>query len=200
MKRRMTVAAALVGAVALFLGVNSAASAHHPGAAGAKGPLNQLVTAGTITQAEADAFIAAFKPAAKSAMAAAKAERKSDRDQVLADLVSNGTLSQSAAEIVKSGGKALRDAVKSGAINWAQLGAIRDAMKQSSPGKPLADLVKQVTDKLVSENKISSASAAAIVTALPADRALLKGKGKHDKRPGFGGGFGKGHGGKEKRS
>ncbi|MBM3691548.1 MAG: hypothetical protein FJW76_06045 [Actinobacteria bacterium] len=79
MNRKMTVAAALVGAAALFFGVNAAATAHSLGkvvaGAKAKGPINQLVKAGTITQAEADAFTAANKPAAKTALTAAKAER-----------------------------------------------------------------------------------------------------------------------------
>lgn len=205
MNRKMTVAAALVGAAALFFGVNSAASAHNFGkvVAGvkAKGPINQLVKAGTITQAEADAFTAAMKSAAKTALSAAKAERDAVRDQVLSNLVANGTLTQSAADLISTGGAALREAVLAGTITYAQLGAVKDAMKVAAPiGSPLADLVNQVTDQLVSENKLSSASAAAIVAALPADRAAIKGKGIKEKRPGFGKGFGKGHGGKEKRS
>lgn len=205
MNRKMTVAAALVGAAALFFGVNSAASAHSLGkvVAGvkAKGPINQLVKAGTVTQAEADAFTAAMKSAAKTALTAAKTERDAVRDQVLTNLVANGTLPQSVADLIKAGGAAFKDAVLAGNVTQAQLGALKDAMKAAAPiGSPMADLVKQVTDQLVSENKLTSAAAAAIVAALPGDRAAIKGKGIKKKIPGFGKGLGKGHGGKEKRS
>lgn len=200
MKRKVTVAAALVGAAALFLGMGAAANADHRGkaAAGVKasGPLKELVTAGTITQAEADAFKAAMKSAASANRDEVKAAHKAAREKALADLVANGTISQSVADLIKSGGKQLRDAVKAGTVSYAQLGAVRDALKVAKPAKdPVTDLVKQVTDQLVAENKLSTAGAAAIVAALPANNENHFGKHRSGKGHGFGKGHGKGHGG-----
>ena len=208
MKRALTVAAALVGAGALLLGATAVANADHRGkaVAGAKaqGPIKALVSAGTITQAEADAFHAAMKTAAAAKRAEQKAAHQAARDNALAALVANGTITQAQADLIKAGGSALLDAVKAGTISYAQLGAVRDAMQAAKPATdPMKDLVKQVTDQLVAENKISSASAAAIVAALPLDKAGHRGKGHQGKGHGgfgFGKGAGKGHGGMGMRS
>lgn len=208
MKRKLTAAAALVGAAALLLGMGAAASADHRGNAigGAKanGPINKLVTAGTISQTEADAFYAAMKTAVAAKKANLKAAHDAAQAKVLADLVANGTLTQAVADLIKTGGKSLIAAVKAGSVSYAQLGAVRDAMLKAKPAKdPMKDLVKQVTDQLVAENKLSSVGAAAIIAALPANRAEHLGKshrGHGGKHSGFGNGYGKGHGGMGMRS
>lgn len=209
MKRALTVAAALVGVGALLLGATAVANADHRGGkavAGMKahGPIQDLVSAGTITQAEADSFHAAMKTAAEAKRAELKAAHDAARDKALADLVAKGTLTQAQADLIEAGGSALRDAVKAGTITFAQLGAVKDAMQAAKPATdPMKDLVKQVTDQLVAENKISSASAAAIVAALPLDKAGHRGKGHHGRDHGgfgFGKGAGKGHGGMGMRS
>jgi polyhydroxyalkanoate synthesis regulator phasin len=191
MKRAITTAVALIGAGALVFGMGAVATADHRGGkavAGAKahGPINKLVTAGTITQAEADAFHAAMKAKATELRKATQAAHKAKRDQVLADLVAKGTITQVVADLIKAGGSALRDAVKAGTVTYAQLGAVKDAMQAAKPSSgAMQDLVKTVTDKLVAEGKLSAAGAAAIVAALP-DRSAKAGKVKV--------GFGKGHG------
>lgn len=208
MKRKLTVAAALVGAAALLLGMGAAANADHRGKAigGAKapGPIKQLVTAGTISQSEADAFHAAMQTAAAAKKAELRAAHDAAQAKVLTDLVANGTLSQSVADLIKAGGSALKDAVRAGTVTYAQLGAVKDAMLKAKPAKdPMKDLVKQVTDQLVADNKLSSAAAAAIVAALPANKADHLGKGHRGhggKHSGFGTGYGKGHGGMGMRS
>lgn len=208
MKRKLTVAAALVGAAALLLGMGAAATADHRGKAiaGAKahGPINQLVTAGTISQTEADAFHAAMKTAAAAKKAELKAAHDAAEAKVLTDLIANGTITQSVADLIEAGGQALKDAVKAGTVTYAQLGAVKDAMLKAKPATdPMKDLVKQVTDQLVAENKLSSAGAAAIVAALPANPAEHFGKGHRGhggKHSGFGNGFEKGHGGMGMRS
>ncbi|MFM1905736.1 MAG: hypothetical protein RIT32_532, partial [Actinomycetota bacterium] len=154
MKRALTAAAALVGAGALLLGATAVANADHRGnaVAGAKahGPINGLVAAGTITQAEADAFHAAMKTAAEAKRTELKAAHDAARDKALADLVAKGTLTQAQADLIKTGGSALRDALKAGTISYAQLGAVKDAMQAAKPvTDPMKDLVKQVTDQLV---------------------------------------------------
>lgn len=196
MKRAITTAVALISAVALVFGVGVAANADHRGGkavAGAKahGPVAKLVSAGTITQAEAAAFHAAMKIAAAEQREARKTAHRAQRDQVLADLVAKGTITQVVANLIKTGGSALRDALKAGTVTYVQLGAVRDAMQAAKPSfESMQDLVNSVTTKLVADGKLSAAGAVAIVAAL-ADRSA-----KADKvKVGFGFGHGKkGHG------
>ena len=203
MKRKLTIAAALVGSAALLLGAGASATADHRGKAvagiKAHGPINQLVIAGTITQAQADAFHAAMKSAVAAKQAELRAAHKAASDKALADLVAKGTITQAVADLIKAGGKTLRDAVKAGTVTYAQLGAVKDALKAAKPATdPMKDLVKQVTDQLVAESKLSATGAAAIVAALSANKPGHLGKPKGD-RSGFGHGPGKGHGGKGMR-
>lgn len=192
MKRTLSAAVAMVGAAALVFGFTTAATAHHGKKAGmeagvkAKAPLNQLVTAGTITQAEADAFRAAMQAAAKANREAAQAAKKAARDQALAQLVAAGTITQASADLIKAGGKALKDAVKAGTVTYAQLGAVRDAMLKVKADLNPVELVKTVTAQLVDQGKLSAGAAAAISAALPAKVGAKQG--------GLGKGFPKGHG------
>lgn len=203
MNRKLTVAAALIGSAALLLGMGTIANADHRGKAiagiKANGPLNKLVAAGTISQAEADAVKAGMKAAVAAKRAELKAAHDARQAKVLADLVANGTINQAAADLIKAGGNSLRDSVRAGTITYAQLGAVHDAMRAAKPvTDPMKDLVKKVTDQLVAESKLSTAGAAAIVAALPANNEGHFGKKKGD-RAGFGNGPGKGHGGKGMR-
>jgi polyhydroxyalkanoate synthesis regulator phasin len=195
MKRAITTAVALIGASALVFGASVPANADHNSfaVAGAKahGPISKLVSAGTITQVEADAFHAALKAATTEKRKAVQAAQKVLLDTVLADLVAKGTITQTVANLIKTGGSALRDALKAGTVTYTQLGVVRDAMIAAKPTfGSMQDLIKSVTTKLVAEGKLSAAGAVAIVAAL-ADRSA-----KADKvKVGFGFGHGKkGHG------
>ena len=181
MKRFTTAAAALIGVAALFLGMSLSASADHGGgkaAAGAKahGPLNSLVTAGTITQADATAVKAALK-AARSQQTEIRAEHKSARAAVLAKLVAAGTITAAVAELIQAGNGELRSAMQAGTVTYAQLAAVRAAMIANRPAEGvMKNVVATVTAKLVADGTLTAAKAEAINAAVAAKAEANKSK------------------------
>ena len=186
MKSLTTVAAAMIGVAALLLGMSLSASADHGGgkaAAGAKahGPLNSLVTAGTITEAEATAVKAALKAAAKSQQAEIRAEHKSARAAVLAKLVAAGTITAAVAELIQAGHSELRSALQAGTVTYGQLAAVRAAMIANRPAADvMKNVVATVTAKLVADGKLTTLKAEAINAAIAAKVEAHK-----SKRPGM---------------
>jgi phosphopantothenate synthetase len=117
MKRFTTAAAALIGVAALLLGMSLSASADHGGgkaAAGAKahGPLNSLVTAGTITQADATAVKAAVRAVMIADRPTAEV-MKNVVATVTAKLVADGKLTTVKAEAINAAVAAKAEAHKS---------------------------------------------------------------------------------------
>lgn len=186
MKRLTTVAAAILGVAALLLGMSLSASADHGGgkaAAGAKaaGPLNSLVTAGTITEADATAVKAALKAAAKSQQAEIRAEHKSAQAAVLAKLVAAGTITAAVAELIQAGNSELRSALQAGTVTYAQLAAVRAAMIANRPAVDvMKNVVATVTANLVADGKLTTLKAEAINAAIAAKVEAHK-----SKRPGM---------------
>lgn len=186
MKRLTTVAAAILGVAGLLLGMSLSASADHGGgkaAAGAKaaGPLNSLVTAGTITEADATAVKAALKAAAKSQQAEIRAEHKSAQAAVLAKLVAAGTITAAVAELIQAGNSELRSALQAGTVTYAQLAAVRAAMIANRPAVDvMKNVVATVTANLVADGKLTTLKAEAINAAIAAKVEAHK-----SKRPGM---------------
>lgn len=186
MKRLTTVAAAILGVAGLLLGMSLSASADHGGgkaAAGAKaaGPLNSLVTAGTITEAEATAVKTALKAAAKSQQAEIRAEHKSAQAAVLAKLVAAGTITAAVAELIQAGNSELRSALQAGTVTYAQLAAVRAAMIANRPAVDvMKNVVATVTANLVADGKLTTLQAEAINAAIAAKVEAHK-----SKRPGM---------------
>lgn len=186
MKRLTTVAAAILGVAGLLLGMSLSASADHGGgkpAAGAKaaGPLNSLVTAGTITEAEATAVKTALKAAAKSQQAEIRAEHKSAQAAVLAKLVAAGTITAAVAELIQAGNSELRSALQAGTVTYAQLAAVRAAMIANRPAVDvMKNVVATVTANLVADGKLTTLKAEAINAAIAAKVEAHK-----SKRPGM---------------
>ena len=186
MKRLTTVAAAMIGVAALLLGMSLSASADHGGgkaAAGAKadGPLSSLVSAGTITEAEATAVKAALKVAAKSQQAELRAEHKSARAAVLAKLVAAGTITAAVADLIQAGSSELRSALQAGTVTYGQLAAVRAAMIADRPAAGvMKNVVATVTAKLVADGKLTTVKAEAINAAIAAKAEAHK-----SKRPGM---------------
>lgn len=186
MKRLTTVAAAILGVAALLLGMSLSASADHGGgkaAAGAKaaGPLNSLVTAGTITEADATAVKTALKAAAKSQQAEIRAEHKSAQAAVLAKLVAAGTITAAVAELIQAGNSELRSALQAGTVTYAQLAAVRAAMIANRPAVDvMKNVVATVTANLVADGKLTTLKAEAINAAIAAKVEAHK-----SKRPGM---------------
>lgn len=96
-----------------------------PAHGGSKADLNSLVTAGTITQAQADAVQSALKPA--------KLAEPSNHTSIWASLVTAGTITQAQADAIKSAQEAAKPAgpakiweglVTAGTITQAQADAI----------------------------------------------------------------------------
>lgn len=186
MKRLTTVAAAILGVAGLLLGMSLSASADHGGgkpAAGAKaaGPLNSLVTAGTITEADATAVKTALKAAAKSQQAEIRAEHKSAQAAVLAKLVAAGTITAAVAELIQAGNSELRSALQAGTVTYAQLAAVRAAMIANRPAVDvMKNVVATVTANLVADGKLTTLKAEAINAAIAAKVEAHK-----SKRPGM---------------
>lgn len=163
-----TRAAIATGAVALvFVGIagtagGASAAAMHNGSG--KAPLSSLVTAGTITQAQATAI--------KDAMVAAHTANKAAHDRIAATtisgLVARGTLSQAQADAITSadGRQAMRALVSSGVVTRELARQVHDAVKTAM--EAVATKPAAVLDSLVSAGTITQAQADAIEAARPA--------------------------------
>jgi hypothetical protein len=165
-KKRIAIAALVVSG--LIATTSSAAFAQHGGGGkdpwgikhGGGGAVTSLVTAGTITQAQADAVKAAMKTKIDAKFA-------TKLNTVLTDLVSKSTLTQAKADAVKAASKTkkdLRDLVTAGTINSAEAKSIRTAL-HALPKEDITEIRDGVLVTLVSNNTITQTQANAIKAA-----------------------------------
>lgn len=208
LSRRMIAGASITAlAAALAVGGSSAAQADDRGgyaasdssgsttrpAAGSRGPLASLVTAGTITSAQATSVHTALHAAREDNHAAHEAQMEADRAAALKTLVSKGTLTQAQADAIAAADRGgMRTLISDGTVTLAQMQALhdeletlRDAHQATMEAERKAEQAKVLAD-LVSKGTITSAQSTAIATAL-AD-APMGGKGGH---MGGKGGFGR---------
>ena len=133
---------------------------HGDGKRGGGGAVTSLVTAGTITQAQADAFKAAMKTKLDAKFAI-------KLNNVLTDLVSKSTLTQAKADAVKASSKTkkdLRDLVNAGTITSTEATAIKTALR-ALPKEDITVIRDEVLASLVSNNTITQAQSDAIKAA-----------------------------------
>lgn len=142
-RTRTWVTAAVAAGVsgALLVGGASAALAHDRGDRGqgtsmsrtdGRGPLGALVTAGTITAAQATAVHDALHAARDKDHAAHEAEMEQARDAALASLVAKGTLTQAKADAITAADRGgLRELLADGTVTRADLTAVHDALEAS---------------------------------------------------------------------
>jgi Spy/CpxP family protein refolding chaperone len=165
-KKRTAIAALVVSG--LIATTSSAAFAHDGGGKGRHGDgkrgggraVTSLVTAGTITQAQADAFKAAMKTKLDAKFAI-------KLNNVLTDLVSKSTLTQAKADAVKASSKTkkdLRDLVNAGTITSTEATAIKTALR-ALPKEDITVIRDEVLASLVSNNTITQAQSDAIKVA-----------------------------------
>jgi Spy/CpxP family protein refolding chaperone len=165
-KKRTAIAALVVSG--LIATTSSAAFAHDGGGKGRHGDgkrgggraVTSLVTAGTITQAQADAFKAAMKTKLDAKFAI-------KLNNVLTDLVSKSTLTQAKADAVKASSKTkkdLRDLVNAGTITSTEATAIKTALR-ALPKEDITVIRDEVLASLVSNNTITQAQSDAIKAA-----------------------------------
>ena len=165
-KKRTAIAALVVSG--LIATTSSAAFAHDGGGKGRHGDgkrgggraVTSLVTAGTITQAQADAFKAAMKTKLDAKFAI-------KLNNVLTDLVSKSTLTQAKADAVKASSKTkkdLRDLVNAGTITSTEATAIKTALR-ALPKENITVIRDEVLASLVSNNTITQAQSDAIKAA-----------------------------------
>lgn len=125
---------------------------HGDGKRGGGGAVTSLVTAGTITQAQADAFKTAMKTKLDAKFAI-------KLNTVVTDLVSKSTLTQAKADAVKASSKTkkdLRDLVNAGTITYAEANSIKTALR-ALPKEDITVIRDEVLANLVSNNTISQA-------------------------------------------
>ncbi len=147
---------------ALLAGSVSPVFAHDNGGKGGRGhhggkAVTSLVTQGTITQAQADAFTNAMK---------IKLDEKftSKLNSVLADLVNKNSLTQVKADAIKATAtnkKGLRDLVNAGTITKAEAQLVHSSLK-ALPKEDVSALRDQVLADLVSKNTLTQSQADAI--------------------------------------
>ena len=164
-KKRIAIAALVVSG--LIATTSSAAFAQHGGGKdtwgikhGGGGAVTSLITAGNITQAQADAVKAAMKTKLDAQFA-------TKLNTVLTDLVSKSTLTQAKADAVKSDSKTkkgLRDLVKAGTITSVEAKSIRTAL-HALPKVDNSGIRDGVLATLVANNTITQAQADAIKAA-----------------------------------
>lgn len=165
-KKRIAITALVVSG--LIATTSSAAFAQHGGGGkdpwgikhGGGGAVTSLVTAGTITQAQADAVKAAMKTKIDAKFA-------TKLNTVLTDLVSKSTLTQAKADAVKAASKTkkdLRDLVTAGTINSAEAKSIRTSL-HALPKEDITEIRDGVLVTLVSNNTITQTQANAIKAA-----------------------------------
>jgi len=165
-KKRTAIAALRVSG--LIATTSSAAFAHDGGGKGRHGEgkrggggaVTSLVTAGTITQAQADSFKAAMKTKLDAKFAI-------KLNTVVTDLVSKSTLTQAKADAVKTASKTkkdLRDLVNAGTITSAEAKSIKTALR-ALPKEDITVIRDEVLASLVSNNTITQAQSDAIKAA-----------------------------------
>ena len=133
---------------------------HGVGKRGGGGAVTSLVTAGTISQAQADAFKTAMKTKLDAKFAI-------KLNTVLTDLVSKSTLTQAKADAVKASSKNkkdLRDLVNAGTITTTEAKAIKTALR-ALPKEDITVIRDEVLASLVSNNTINQAQADAMKAA-----------------------------------
>lgn len=160
---RTAIAAGSLALVVIGTAGSASAAPQGPGA-GKGAAITQLVTAGTITQAQADAIKAAAT-AAHDAKEAAHAKAKA---AVLSGLVTAGTITQAQADAIAAAprGQGVRQLVASGAITAAAAQQVHDAMKAAKAAD--ATPRTSVLPSLVANGTITQAQADAITAAKPA--------------------------------
>ena len=124
------------------------------------GAVTSLVTAGTLTQAQADSFKAAMKTKLDAKFA-------TKLNTVLTDLVSKSTLTQAKADSVKSASKNkkdIRDLVNAGIITAAEAKSIHTALR-ALPKEEITAIRDEVLTSLVANKTITQAQADAIKAA-----------------------------------
>ena len=124
------------------------------------GAVTSLVTAGTLTQAQADSF----KEAMKTKLDAKFATKL---NTVLTDLVGKSTLTQAKADAVKSASKNkkdIRDLVDAGTITASEAKSIHTALR-ALPKEEITVIRDEVLASLVANNTITQAQADAIKAA-----------------------------------
>ena len=124
------------------------------------GAVTSLVTAGTLTQAQADSFKAAMKTRLDAKFA-------TKLNTVLTDLVGKSTLTQAKADAVKSASKTkkdIRDLVDAGTITASEAKSIHTALR-ALPKEEITVIRDEVLASLVANNTITQAQADAIKAA-----------------------------------
>jgi len=206
-RTRTWVTAAVAAGVsgALLVGGATAALAHDRGDRGpgtsmsrsdSRGPLAGLVTAGTITAAQATAVHDALHAQRDADRASHEAEMEKARDAALATLVAQGTLTQAKADAIAAADRGgLRDLVAAGTVTRADLQAVHDALEASREADRAAHQAQMKASAeaavtgLVTKGTLTQSQADAVIAALDSRAADgLGGKGGHG--PG-----GRGHGG-----
>ncbi len=182
----------IIGAVALTGAAAVQAHDNGSGKMSGAGPLSALVTSGTITSSDADAVKSALTTERDKNRDAHQAEMKADRDAALAALVSAGKLTQAKADAIKaSDARGLRDLVRNGTLNTADVTAIKEALEAGHQATKTEHQAEMKADRdaalaaLVSAGKLTQAKADAIASAL--DAAPQRG-GKSEMKNGMHGG------------
>lgn len=146
----------------LVAGIVSPVIAHDNGGKGERGnhggkAVSSLVTQGTITQSQADAFSNAMK---------IKLDQKFNTklNSVLADLVKNNSLTQTKADAIKSSAsdkRGLKDLVNAGTITENEARLIHSSLR-ALPKEDVSVIRDQVLVDLVNKNTLTQAQADAI--------------------------------------
>lgn len=165
----------IIGAVAL--GGAASVQAHDNGAGKSRGtsPLTALVSAGTISAANAESVKTALEARRDANKASHQSEMKAARDTALAALVAAGTITQSQADAVKaSDSRGLRDLVSNGTLTMADVTALKGALEANRDANKAAHEAKRKTERtaalasLVSAGTITQSQSTAIAAALDA--------------------------------
>ncbi len=135
------------------------------------GAVNSLVTAGTITQSQADTFSAEMKTKLDAKFA-------TKLNTVLSDLVSKSSITQAKADSIKSAStskRGLRQLIRAGTVTSVEANLIRDGLR-ALPKEDVTTIRDQVLSNLVSNNTITQAQADAIKAA---KQSWVKKLGRH---------------------
>lgn len=168
-------------ALAIALGGTNAAMAHDNGQRGG-GPLQSLVTAGTLTSAQATAISTALQKDREANRAEHQAEMEQARKDAVAGLVAKGTITQAQADAILAADKGgLRDLIANGTITQSTLTAVRDALHADMEADRTAHQAEmkaerdKAIDALVTAGTLTSTEATSVKSAL--DSAGSKGGG-----------------------
>lgn len=151
------------------------------------GPLASLVSAGTITSAEASAVSNALRSAHDARRAKASEDHESERSPVLDALVAKGTITRAQAQAIAGAERGgMRSLLENGIITQAQAEALRTAMStfrdqaREARDAERASETRAALAKLVADGTLTQAKADAIAAALaqrPGDHGPRMGKG-----------------------